>query len=100
MAARRPGYKPRHLLGQAATMRFSYSTGGFQQFWMTPILAGVGLILLGIILFKNPRLLAYFVAALFVVAGASLIAVGWRLRRRVTYRRLDEDGPANEQDPR
>jgi predicted lysophospholipase L1 biosynthesis ABC-type transport system permease subunit len=69
----------------------------FSTFWLTPVVAGAALVLIGLLIFKHPELLAYFVAGVFVAAGLALIGMGWNLRRRVTYRRLDADwnGPAD-----
>ena len=60
--------------------------------WLTPAVVGVLLILIGVLIYREPKLLAYFVAAMFVLAGTALVAVAWKMRRRITYRRIDEAG--------
>lgn len=45
---------------------------------------GATLILLGVLIVIMPALLAYFVAAAVIMAGASLIASGWRRRKFVS----------------
>jgi len=66
-----------------------------QSFWLGPVFLGAVLILVGILLYRYPELLAYVVAAAFVFAGISLIGVGWRMRGSVHYRRIDQhwEGP-------
>lgn len=65
--------------------------------WLGPVLAGAVLILIGIALYVWPALLAYVVAGVFVAGGLSLMTLGWRMRRQVTYRpmhgawRIEED---------
>lgn len=71
-------------------MRFPWPLPPAEGYWLTPAAAGVVLILIGVLICAEPRLLAYFVAALFLLAGATLLSVAWRMRRRVTYRRLDD----------
>lgn len=66
-------------------------------FWLGPAAAGGLLIVVGIMLFVFPRLLQYFVASVFVLAGVGLLGFAWRMRRQVTYRRIDQTGP-NDQD--
>jgi hypothetical protein len=56
--------------------------------WLGPALAGGALIAAGVLLYAHPELLAYFVAGVFVFAGAGLLALAWRLRTRVTHRRM------------
>jgi hypothetical protein len=63
----------------------------FQRLWVTPVGLGVLLVLMGVLIFNKPELFAYFVAGLFVLAGCVLVGVGWNMRRRITYRRIDED---------
>jgi len=66
------------------------SGGGF---WMGPGFAGVVLFLLGVLIWVWPNLVGYFVAAVFMTVGIGLIVAGWRMRRMVSYRRIDEDQP-------
>ena len=74
-------------------MRITKSTDALQRFWLTPVIMGVALIVLSVLLVNHPELLAYFVAALFMLAGCALIAFGWSMRKRVTIRRIDEARP-------
>ncbi len=67
---------------------FSMSAPGI---WLMPASLGVLLILLGVLLYVRPELLAYFVAAIFILCGAGLLGVAWKLRAGVSYRRIDED---------
>ena len=76
----------------------SFSPNSFQHFWLTPVGLGVLLVLLGLLIFKKPELLAYFIAGLFVLIGLALVGVGWNMRRRVTYRRMDQNWNADERD--
>ncbi len=68
----------------------------FVRLWLSPVLLGILLILVGALLIAAPALLAYFVASLFVLAGVLLIGLGATMRRRVTYRRIDETRGAYE----
>jgi hypothetical protein len=63
--------------------------------WFIPICAGAVLILFGVLILIVPNLLEYVVAGALLLAGFSLLGVGWRGRTRVSFRRLDE----NEQNP-
>ncbi len=71
---------------------------GLQGFWLLPVAGGVLLILIGLLIFVWPQLLALVVASLFVVAGISLISSAGRWRSSVVYRRMDESwrGPMGE----
>jgi uncharacterized membrane protein HdeD (DUF308 family) len=71
-------------------MRTIWPPNGPQGYWLTPAVVGVLLMLAGLLIYVEPRLLAYFVAGVFVVAGAALVAIAWRMRGRVSYRRIDE----------
>ncbi|MFH1748004.1 MAG: hypothetical protein ABIG44_13295 [Planctomycetota bacterium] len=64
-----------------------------QGFWLTPAVLGTLLIVIGILIYVEPRLLAYFVGGIFMLAGVVLLSIAWRMRRRVTYRRIDEARP-------
>lgn len=66
-----------------------YWSNGVGGFWLGSVLLGVVLMLIGLLLLVWPQLLAYVVAAVFLMAGVSLLGAGWRMRARVTYRRLD-----------
>ncbi len=60
--------------------------------WVAPALAGSLLVLFGVLIFLKPELLAYLVATAFVVAGLGILAVAWRLKRTVVYRRVEIHG--------
>jgi hypothetical protein len=62
-------------------------------FWFLPALLGLVLILFGVLIFVVPKLLELIVAAALVAAGCSLLGLAWHLRGRVTYRRMDDEGP-------
>ncbi len=66
---------------------------GGGQFWLFPVMLGLLLIVFGILIFAIPMLLEFIVAAVLFFAGCSLIGVGWHLRSRVTYRRMDDNEP-------
>jgi len=57
--------------------------------WIAPALFGVILILFGVLILIEPAILAYLIAAFFIVAGVSLLGVAWGVRSRITIRRLD-----------
>lgn len=67
--------------------------------WLAPAMAGVLLILLGVLIVIEPRILAMIVASVFIAGGLSMLAAAWAMRPRTLYRRLDEDemppGPDN-----
>jgi uncharacterized membrane protein HdeD (DUF308 family) len=63
--------------------------GLHNPFWITPVAAGSLLVIIGILIFSKPELLAYFVAGVFMAAGIALIGFGVRMRGRVTYHRID-----------
>lgn len=52
--------------------------------WMAPAAGGVALLGAAAILICWPELLAYFVAALFALAGFTMLGFAWRMRRAVT----------------
>lgn len=80
-------------------MQWYGSTGGRGGLWVGPALLGVLLILIGILLYAMPALLAYVVAGVFVLVGCGLLGTAWRMRRQVTYHGVDrqwhveDDGP-------
>ncbi|MGD8450257.1 MAG: hypothetical protein PVJ57_00435 [Phycisphaerae bacterium] len=65
----------------------------FRGYWLTPGVFGLVLILAGILIYLDPDLLAYFFAAIFILVGMGLIGVAWKMRQRVTFRRLDDPPP-------
>lgn len=54
-----------------------------------PVIFGAVLIFVGVLIIRFPILLPYFVAAMFIVAGAGLMMAGLGLKSRVSYHRLD-----------
>ena len=70
-------------------MRFSWPPSPTGGFWITPAVFGVLLILMGILIYANPELLAYFVASVSIIAGVVLVSVAWKMRERVTYHKID-----------
>lgn len=60
------------------------------SFWLLPVVGGSLLILVGLLLFVWPELLAFVVASLFIVAGISLIGSAGRWRPTVVYRHVDD----------
>ncbi len=79
-------------------MRIIWSGNSSQGYWLTPAAVGGLLVLVGILIFANPKLLEYFVAGVFVLAGVALITIAWKMRGRVTYRRIDEVESADDRD--
>lgn len=63
------------------------------QLWFAPALAGLVLILFGVLVLIAPWILNYIIAAMFIFFGATLMAVALSARRNVSYRRLDEETP-------
>jgi hypothetical protein len=63
--------------------------------WFAPVFFGLILILVGVLIFVFPDLLAFLVATVLILVGCSLLGLGWHLRGRVTYRRMDEDQDAS-----
>lgn len=61
--------------------------------WLPAALLGLLLILFGVLIFVVPGLLKLIVASVFIFAGCSLVGLAWRLRGRVSYRRMDDDSP-------
>jgi hypothetical protein len=64
--------------------------------WLAPALLGALLIALGVLLYVMPRLLEYFIAGIFVLAGCALIGSAWRMRRRVSYRQINPEWQVRE----
>lgn len=58
--------------------------------WIAPALLGLCLILIGLLLFVWPELLAFVVAAVFVSAGVGVLGFAWRVRRQVTWQRTSQ----------
>lgn len=67
-----------------------------RAFWFAPLTAGVALILMGVLIYVYPALLAYIVSFAFVFAGLTLLVVGLQMKSRIVYRRVDfSSGPAD-----
>ncbi len=60
--------------------RWADWTAGLASAWLVP---GGLLVLLGLLILVVPHLLEAIVAAALMVAGASLMAFGWRVRQAV-----------------
>lgn len=53
-----------------------------RSFFGSSLLAnGILCVLFGMLILANPDLIAYIVALFFIIAGATLILMWWRLRR-------------------
>lgn len=70
-----------------------------KYFWITPAAGGVMLILLGVAILIRPEIVAYFIAMLFMFGGAVVLLIAWKMRGRVTYRRIDELWRGGERPP-
>lgn len=66
------------------------SSGGF---WLAPALLGAMLIGAGVLIYVFPQILAYAVAAMFIMAGLSMLGFALGMRRRVVIRRVDASWP-------
>lgn len=66
------------------------SPPGSGSLWVLPVFGGVALILVGLLLFIWPELLAFVVASVFVATGVGLIGSAGRWRTDVVYRRVDD----------
>jgi len=62
--------------------------------WATVLLGSV-LFLLAILIFAYPALIAYFIAAIILFAGLSVLAIGWKLwqfrREMAKLERIEDD---------
>jgi hypothetical protein len=68
-----------------------FSRGHRTLTWGTVILGGL-LFLLAIMIFIYPALIAYFIAAMILFAGLSVLAISWKLWRfRNEITKLDKD---------
>ena len=55
-------------------------TNALTSTWWMYFLQGVTLVLLGVLIFIEPALIAYLVAAVFVLVGLFFLALAWRTR--------------------
>ncbi len=60
---------------------FNFLIKDLSGLWWSYLLMGLLLIIWGIAIVIWPQLLVAFVAALFIVVGASLLGVAWRVRQ-------------------
>ena len=79
-------------------MRIFWSPENMSGLWWGPAMLGLMLIGVGVLIFAMPQLLAYVVAAVFVVAGVSLLSAAWRMRSQVTYRQVDRQWHVRDDD--
>ncbi len=66
-----------------------FGFGGAEQLWRLPAVGGLLVVGLAVLLILFPVFFAYFVAVLLIATGLSLLGVAWRMRRSVTYRRIE-----------
>lgn len=60
-----------------------------RAFWFAPLTAGIAMIVMGVLIYVYPALLAYIVSLVFIFAGITLLVVGMQMRARIEYRRVD-----------
>lgn len=73
------------------TVFYDNFTDALTSTWWMYFLQGVLLVLLGLLIFIEPDLIAYFVATVFVVVGVLFLTLAWRTRRlKRDYRRWRE----------
>jgi Flp pilus assembly protein TadB len=80
-------------------MRLYWSSLDHSGLRLAPALLGGLLILIGVLLYVWPQLLSFVVATVFVAAGCSLLFSAWRLRRDVTYQRIEPTWRAEDVTP-
>lgn len=61
-------------------------------FWFAPLAAGLMLVFLGLLIYWRPQVLALIVSFVFIFAGLTLVTVGWQMKSRIVYRKV-EFGP-------
>ena len=59
----------------------SIFTRGHRTLTLGTVLMGSVLLLLAVLIFAYPALIAYFIAAVILFAGLSALAIGWKLWR-------------------
>ncbi|MEW6249157.1 MAG: hypothetical protein AB1716_00795 [Planctomycetota bacterium] len=72
---------------------------GAAGLWRLPAVAGLALIALAVLPVLFPKFFSYLFAALLVVAGVVLLNVAWRMRRGVTYHRIDWQWTVRDDEP-
>jgi uncharacterized membrane protein HdeD (DUF308 family) len=75
-------------------MRIDWQANGGDGLWLAPAALGMLLVLIGVMLLVWPALLSYVVACLFIGLGLSAAGAAWRMRRRVSYHRIDPSDPS------
>ena len=71
---------------------FDFLVKDLSGLWWSYLLLGTVLIAWGIAIVIWPELLVAFVAALFIMAGASILGVAWRVRQlQRRYRSFKQD---------
>jgi hypothetical protein len=61
----------------------SQQTSGPSPVGTVQILMGIILVVAGAVIVMFPRVLAYIVAGIIIMAGLSMIAAGWQFRRAI-----------------
>lgn len=74
-------------------MRLPWNSEPIGGFWLAPASFGLLLIVFGVLILIVEWLLRFIVAGILILAGFSLLGLAWRLRGRVTYRRIDTGPP-------
>ena len=71
-------------------MQVSGNLGGLA--WFGPAVVGVFLILIGLLILAYPQLIVYAIAGVFMAGGLSMLGFALRVRRNVSYHRIDAWG--------
>ena len=73
---------------------------GHRNLTLGTVLLGGLLFLLAIMIFTYPALIAYFIAAMILLAGLSVLAISWKLWRfRNAITKLDKDDSIHYKSP-
>ena len=75
---------------------------GHRNLTLGTVLLGGFLFLLAIMVFTYPALIAYFIAAMILLAGLSVLAISWKLwrfRNKIIKRNKIEDEPYHYRSP-
>ncbi len=74
---------------------------GHRNLTLGTVLLGGLLFLLAIMIFTYPALIAYFIAAMILLAGLSVLAISWKLWRfRNEITKLDKDDSIHYKSPK